>query len=138
MSLRTDYSDDILDTSINTSRKYNFNKNTDGTYSIVDKTVYTQEGDYFGAADINATNTYVNELTGQILLDGYNSKKTTFNADGSITEVNITTGYSEITTFNSDGSITQQKYDQDSELLATMVTVFNEDGSITQDVTYVD
>ena len=60
--LRTNYKDDILDTSQNTKRKYDLIENQDGTYSLDDETVYTQEGDSFGASDINATNTAVNTL----------------------------------------------------------------------------
>ena len=48
------YQDDILDTSVNTRRKYNMIQNADGTVSFEDATVYSQVGDTFGAADINA------------------------------------------------------------------------------------
>lgn len=138
MSLRTDYTDDVLDTSVNTQRKYYLIKNSDGTYSFTDQTTYTSEGDYFGAEDINATNSYVNELFSDWALDGYVNKTTTFNSDGTIEEENTSTGYSEKTTFNDDGSITQEKFDSDDELIATMTTVFNDDGTITQTVEYND
>ena len=52
--LRTDYKDDILDISVNTERKYRQVENADGTITLVDETVYTQKGDSFGAADVNA------------------------------------------------------------------------------------
>lgn len=52
--LRTDYKDDILDTSVNTQRKYRVVNNDDETVSFVDETVYTQNGDTFGASDVNA------------------------------------------------------------------------------------
>lgn len=48
------YKDDILDTSVNTRRKYNMIQNADGTVSFEDATVYSQVGDTFGAADVNA------------------------------------------------------------------------------------
>lgn len=58
--LKTNYKDDILlDTS--GKRKYTMITNDDGTVSFVDVTDYSQNGDAFGAADINATNTEVNE-----------------------------------------------------------------------------
>lgn len=59
--LKTDYQDDVLNTSSNTKRKYNMTTNADGTVSFEDMTVYTQEGDTFSAKDINATNEAVNE-----------------------------------------------------------------------------
>jgi hypothetical protein len=58
--LKTNYKDDILlDNS--GKRKYTMITNDDGTVSFVDVTDYSQNGDAFGAADINATNTEVNE-----------------------------------------------------------------------------
>ena len=62
MALKTDYKDDVLDTSVNTNRKYSILQNIDGTVSLLDASVYTQNGDTFGAGDINATNAKVNEL----------------------------------------------------------------------------
>lgn len=41
---------------------YQMIKNDNGTYSFIDVTDYTQEGDLFGANDINATNAAVNRL----------------------------------------------------------------------------
>lgn len=63
MALKTNYKDDILDISKNEKRKYNMITNPDGTVSLDDVTVYTQEGDSFGATDINRTNESVNKLT---------------------------------------------------------------------------
>lgn len=136
MDLRTDYADDILDTSVNEKRKYRFTTNSDGTTSLTDETVYTQEGDYFGAVDVNTTNKRVNDIYHGWLLGGYENTKTVFNADGSITETNNSTGHTEVTTFNADGSITQKKYDSDGDLTATMNTIFNSDGSITTECEY--
>ena len=72
--LKTDYKDDILDTSQNTRRKYQMVDNGDGTVSFVDVTEYIQQGDSFGADDTNATNTKVNALESDI--DEINDKLT--------------------------------------------------------------
>lgn len=61
-TLKTDYKDDVLDTSKNTRRKYQMIQNDDGTVSFVDVTEYSQVGDSFSAADINATNEAVGKL----------------------------------------------------------------------------
>ena len=60
--LRTDYKDDILNTDVNTKRKYRMVQNDDGTVSFEDMTEYAQVGDSFGAADINKTNLAIDEL----------------------------------------------------------------------------
>ncbi len=54
--LKTDYKDDMFAG----ARKYNLVTNEDKTVSLIDATEYTQEGDSFGANDINATNAAVN------------------------------------------------------------------------------
>lgn len=64
--LKTDYTNDILDSSKNTERVYNI-KNASGEIvnagiKIEDITEYTQEGSKFGANDINATNEAVNNI----------------------------------------------------------------------------
>lgn len=64
--LKTNYVDDVLDTSKNQLRKYQQIQNDDGTVSFVDVTEYTQTGDSFGAKDINDTNAAVNELNGKL------------------------------------------------------------------------
>jgi hypothetical protein len=76
MALKEDYLDDILDTSVNEKRKYRMINNADGTISLEDVTEYSQNGDNFGAFDINITNKTVNELIAMGLnvrcnLDGY-------------------------------------------------------------------
>lgn len=60
MSLKTDYKDDVLDTSQNENRKYLLIENGDGTYSLTDVTVYLQTGDSFGAKDVNEINEKIN------------------------------------------------------------------------------
>lgn len=64
--LKTTYKDDLLDTSVNEKRKYNMIQNSDGTVSFEDVTTYSQIGDSFGAADINATNKKVNEVNSNL------------------------------------------------------------------------
>lgn len=64
--LRTNYKDDVLDASVNEKRKYNMIQNADGTVSFDDVTTYTQNGDSFGAKDVNDTNTAVNELNNNL------------------------------------------------------------------------
>lgn len=61
--LRTDYVDDIPATP---QRKYQMIDNGDNTVSFADVTTYTQEGDLFGATDMNATNDAVNDNTSDI------------------------------------------------------------------------
>ncbi len=64
--LRTDYKDEILDASVNTQRKYRMINNADGTVSFADETVYAEEGDTFGALDVNETNLKTNEVTDKV------------------------------------------------------------------------
>ena len=58
--LPTNLKDDILDSSVNTRRKYRMIENGDGTYSFDDATEYSQVGDEYGAGLINETNKQVN------------------------------------------------------------------------------
>ena len=59
MSLKTDYKDAMFPG----KRKYRMVQNEDGTVSFDDVTEYTQQGDRFGAKDINDTNTEVRKNT---------------------------------------------------------------------------
>lgn len=63
MALKTDYQDQILNTSVNTSRQYEVTNNDNNTISLTDVSVYTQDGDDFTAAIINQTNDMVNQLS---------------------------------------------------------------------------
>ena len=58
MSLKTDYKDAVY----TGNKKYTITDNGDGTSAITDSTAYEQEGDRFGAKDINATNAAINRL----------------------------------------------------------------------------
>lgn len=73
--LKTDYKDDVLDTTQNTRRKYQMINNGDGTVSFEDVTEYLQQGDSFGADDINDTNEEVN-----IINDNLSGLSTTINS----------------------------------------------------------
>lgn len=72
--LRTDYKDDLLDTSVNTQRKYRMVTNDDGTVSFEDATVYTQNGDTFGASDINAVTQNLTAENGTSFNFAYNEE----------------------------------------------------------------
>lgn len=54
--LRTDYVEDIFEG----NRKYRMTTNADNSVSFEDVTNYTQYGDYYGAALINAQNEAIN------------------------------------------------------------------------------
>lgn len=58
--LKTNYKDDMFEG----ARRYRITQNSDGTSGITDATTYTQEGDQYGANDINDTNEAVNALMG--------------------------------------------------------------------------
>ena len=61
-NLKTDYKDDILDSTQNIRRKFRMITNDDGTFSFEDVTDYLQYGDSFGALDLNAiTNAIMTE-----------------------------------------------------------------------------
>ena len=63
LNLKTTYQDDVLDTTVNTQRKFNMIQNDDGTVSFEDVTTYLQVGDSFGALDINTITGAVNQAT---------------------------------------------------------------------------
>ena len=56
--LKTDYKDDVFEK----NRMYQTVDNKDGTFCLIDVTEYSQEGDAFGAKDINATNEAINQI----------------------------------------------------------------------------
>lgn len=58
--LKTDYKDDVINTELAADRKFGEVANEDGTYSYNDVTPYTQEGDEYGAKQINEENTHTN------------------------------------------------------------------------------
>jgi len=60
MSLSTSFKDDVLDTSVNESRKYTMITNSDGTVSFIDVTTYTTQGSTFTMGSINIQNSMIN------------------------------------------------------------------------------
>ena len=83
--LKTNYKDDVLDTSKNEKRKYRMIQNEDGTVSFEDVTEYTQIGDTFGAADMNKTNEEVNALNeGMLNIDTISVEIDVIEAEGNI------------------------------------------------------
>jgi hypothetical protein len=94
--LKTDYQDDVLDASENTARVYDL---VDSNGNVVlagvhleDKTVYTTEGDDYGAADINEQNEKINGLNADLSDISNNVDNMLINTLGS--SVNLTTAYS--------------------------------------------
>lgn len=79
--LKTDYKDQILDASVNTQRKYRQVDNGDGTISLEDVTTYSQQGDTFGAGDINNTNVVVNTCIQVVSWDASTGTLVTKSAD---------------------------------------------------------
>lgn len=76
-NLKTDYKDDILDSTQNLRRKFRMITNDDGTFSFEDVTDYLQYGDSFGATDLNAITEKVNKsLTSDDVVDNTESTAT--------------------------------------------------------------
>lgn len=98
--LKTNYKDDVLDASKNEKRKFRMIQNDDGTVSFDDATEYTQQGDAFGAADINATNAKINEqsqsLTNINTYVGKDGKLHFVNSTGADTVIPFNSGYKEV------------------------------------------
>jgi hypothetical protein len=82
--LKTNYVDDVLDTTKNQLRKYQQIQNDDGTVSFVDVTEYTQVGTSFGAKDINDTNAAINDVNGKIQIITLSEKTGTDSNSGII------------------------------------------------------
>lgn len=59
--LRTDFKDDILDSS-NYKRKYKQVVNNDGTFSFQDETTYQQVGSNYGAKEVNEEREAINNI----------------------------------------------------------------------------
>lgn len=57
--MKTDWKDAVY-----TQKKYTMTNNSDGTVSFTDATSYTQEGDDFGAAELNEIGAEVNKIQG--------------------------------------------------------------------------
>lgn len=59
--MKTDWKDDVFE-----QRKYNMTNNSDGTVSLEDVTEYSQQGDSFGAKELNAIGEELNALTDEV------------------------------------------------------------------------
>lgn len=68
-NLPVDFKDDILNTGVNQKRKYQQTYNSDGSVSFEDVTAYQQQGSNFGAQEVNETNTAVNNIYDERVLD---------------------------------------------------------------------
>lgn len=100
------------------SKKWQQNINDDGTSSFEDMTEYKEKGAAFGATEVN-------KIHAGIM--GFVSCNTTFNDDGSITEVDAW-GNKKKTTFNEDGSIFEVLYTAEDVYLGGKTTTFLNDG----------
>ena len=87
--LKDNYQDDVLDSEKNQLRKYNMIHNDDGTVSFVDATVYSQNGDNFGAKDVNDIVARIGEVSKAENID-YDGEKS---VKGAIDECVRTLGY---------------------------------------------
>lgn len=67
-NLPVNFKDDILAAS-NPKRKYRQTANDDSTVSFEDVTNYSQEGSEFGAKEVNQTNTAINNIYDERILD---------------------------------------------------------------------
>lgn len=67
-NLPVNFKDDILAAS-NPKRKYQQTFNSDGSVSLEDVTVYTQQGSDFGASQVNQTNGAINNIYNERILD---------------------------------------------------------------------
>ena len=120
MSAKMDYKDDIFFG----KRRYNIINNSDGTISLDDVTEYRQEGDTFGAGDMNKLAAAIN---------GFEAKTIRKNSDGSIDEID-SAGNKKHTAREADGSITTTLYDANEVQIAQKTTRRNDDGSISVEV----
>lgn len=89
IELKDNYQDDVLDSEKNQLRKYNMIHNDDGTVSFVDATVYSQNGDNFGAKDVNDIVARIGEISKAENIDYDNTKS----VKGAIDECVRTLGY---------------------------------------------
>lgn len=86
-TLRTNYVDDVLDTTINLRRKYDVTENEDGSISLEDVTTYTQNGDVISASDINTINEQINTNTSNIATNTTDIATNALNIASNTTEI---------------------------------------------------
>lgn len=86
MTLRTDFKDDVLDSSMASKRQYELTKLANGNYNITDASIYNQVGSDFSAQDMNDTNAQVNETTDKIGLSFNSSIKLGSTSSGVVSD----------------------------------------------------
>lgn len=89
MSLPTNYQDDVLDTTQNTTRIYDIKRRSNNEVVaqdvyLVDKTAYNQHGTTFGATDINNITEALNDLTVDITLIRVSQNKPATGVEGGL------------------------------------------------------
>lgn len=68
-NLSIDFKDDILNSSMNKKRKYQKVDNNDGSFSLDDVTVYSQEGSEYGAKEIIEERKAINNIYNERILN---------------------------------------------------------------------
>lgn len=112
MSLKVDYQDSVY-----TQKQYIMTQNQDGSYSLEDATVYSTEGDYYGAEDLNKQNAAYNSLENdfsniQGLISQLNTKLSPYGKSVSGNSPSaITAAINELyqSTFNANRTVGQNK-----------------------------
>ncbi|MDD3137683.1 MAG: hypothetical protein PHX08_01760 [Lachnospiraceae bacterium] len=117
-TLKLSYQDDVLNTDVNTTRRYQLTSGVDGYQGIEEKTAFLKIGDQVGASEIK-------QITRKLF--GFANNRIVFNPDGSITETNDS-GTKTIA-FNANGSITESMTDIQGNSVS-QITEFKTDGSI--------
>lgn len=86
--MKNDWKDDIF---TETHRKYRMIQNDDGTVSFEDVTEYTQQGDAFGAKELNEIGDEVNRIQGQkaiaLTVSGWTGSAAPFEQTVSVTGI---------------------------------------------------
>ena len=77
--LPTNFTDDVLNTDVNTKRKYRMINNGDGTVSFEDVTNYTTEGSNLGSGEVNRICAAIN---GKVKKNGVNVENINFELSG--------------------------------------------------------
>lgn len=82
MGFKTDYKDDIINTTSNEKRQYEMIQNDNGTVSFNDVTVYEQVGDTLGAKELNEISEKLNISGERIRYNSNNDMVQILNDDG--------------------------------------------------------
>ena len=109
-TLRTDYKDDIF----TGNRKYNQIENPDNSISFQDVTDYAQQGDTYGAAEINETNEAINSLSSSV-----DTLEDEFTANGNRLYMDYKNGKYGYNTSANRGADTFHPFKRELELVGT-------------------